>query len=102
MKLEIATSNGRLNEALFQYVEQRIRSGLLRFENRITGATVSFSDLSGPYGAEEQCRLVLRLTPSGEVSFERRGASARLALARAVEACTRELRCRFEGAEQSG
>lgn len=101
MNLEIATSNGQLNEAFFQYVEQRLHSGLSRFENRITRTTVSFSDVSGPYGAEEQCLLALRLTPSGEVSVERRGASARLALARAVETCTRELQRRFEAAEKS-
>ena len=102
MNLEIATSNGQLNEAFAQYVEQQLHSGLSRFENRITGATVSFSDLSGPYGAEEQCLFALRLTPSGEVSVERRGASARLALARAIVTCTRELRRRFAVTEKSG
>ena len=96
MNLYIATLNGQLNEGLRQYVEQRLRAGLLRFEHGIARAAVSFSDLSGPYGAEQQCLLVLSLTRSGEVGVERRGASARLALGRAVETAIRELRRRFE------
>lgn len=102
MNLEIATLNGRLDERSRQYVEQRLRAGLLWFEPRIVRVTVSFLDLSGPYGAEQQCRLALSLTPSGEVSVERRGASARLALGRVVETATRELRRRFETTERSG
>ena len=54
MNLEIVTSNGRLDEDFRQDVEQRLHNGLLRFENRIVRATVSFLDLSGPYGAEQQ------------------------------------------------
>jgi ribosome-associated translation inhibitor RaiA len=92
MNLEIATSNGRVNEDFRQYVEQRLHNGLLGFENRIARATVSFLDLSGPYGAEQQCRLALSLASGGEVSVERRAVSARLALGRAVETTCRELR----------
>jgi ribosome-associated translation inhibitor RaiA len=92
MNLEIATSNGRVNEDFRQYVEQRLHNGLLRFENRIVKATVSFLDLSGPYGAEQQCRLALSLASGGEVGVERRAVSARLALGRAVETTCRELR----------
>ena len=101
MNLDIATLNGQLNEDLRQYVEQRLRAGLLRFEHGITRAAVSFSDLSGPYGAEQQCFLVLSLTRSGEVSIERRGASVRLALGRAVETAIRELQRRFEAMADS-
>jgi ribosome-associated translation inhibitor RaiA len=96
MNLEIATPNGHLNDGLRQYIEQRLRNGLLRFENQITRATVSFSDTSGPYGAEQRCRLTLSLAPGGEVNIERRGAGIRLALGRVVETATRELRRRFE------
>jgi hypothetical protein len=92
MNLDIATLNGQLNEGLRQYVEQRLRAGLLRFEHGIARAAVSFSDLSGPYGAEQQCRLVLSFASGGEVSVERRAVSARLALGRAVETTCRELR----------
>lgn len=99
MNLEIAALNGQLDEGFRQYVEQRLRAGLLRFEPRIVRATVSFLDSSGPYGAEQQCCLALNLVPSGEVSIERRGASVRLALGRAVETATRELRRRFEAME---
>jgi hypothetical protein len=100
MNLEIITSNARPNEGFRQYVEQRLRSGLLRFENHIVRATVSFLDLSGPYGAEQQCLFTLSLRPGGEISVERRGASARLALGRAVETVARELRRRFEPRER--
>lgn len=101
MNLEIVTSNARPNDDFRRYVEQRLRDGLLRFEHRIARATVSFLDLSGPYGAEQQCLLVLSLTPSGEVSVVRRGASARLAMGRAVETAARELWRRFEAAGES-
>ena len=102
MNLDIETPNGRLSEGLRQYVEQRLRSGLLRFEDRITRATVSFLDVSGPYGAEQRCLLVLRLAPGGEVNIERRGAGIRLALGRAVETAIRELRRRLETPGTSG
>lgn len=101
MNLEIATLNGQLNEVFRRYVEQRLRSGLLRFEPRIVRVMVSFLGLAGPYGAKQQCRLALSLAPSGEVCVERRGASARLALGRAVETALRELRRRFEAVESS-
>lgn len=99
MNLEIVTSNGRVNEDFRQYVEQRFHNGLLRFENRIVRATVSFLDLSGPYGAEQQCRLALSLASGGELSVERRAISARLALGRAVETTCRELRRLLEAKE---
>ncbi|MGB2987896.1 MAG: HPF/RaiA family ribosome-associated protein [Phycisphaerae bacterium] len=102
MNLEIATLNGRLDEAFRQYVEQRVRGGLRRFEPRIVRATVSFLDLSGPFGAEQRCRLALSLAPGGEISVERRAASGRLALGRAVETATRELRRRFDAMEKPG
>lgn len=101
MNLKIAMSNGQLDEGLRQYVVQRLRDGLLRFKPRIASATVSFLDLSGPYGAEQQCFLALGLTPTGKISVKRRGASVRLALARAVETSIRELRRRFEPTEKS-
>ena len=99
MNLEIATLNGQLDDRFRQYVEQRLRAGLFRFEPRIVRVTVSFLDVSGPYGAEQQCGLALSLAPNGEVSVARRAASARLALGRAVETVIRELRRRFEAAD---
>jgi hypothetical protein len=96
MNLNIATLSGQLNDGLRQYVEQRLRAGPLRFEHGIARAAASFSDLSGPYGAEQQCLLVLSLARSGEVSIERRGPRARLALGRVVETAIRKLRRRFK------
>jgi hypothetical protein len=96
MNLEIITPDARTDGGFRHYVEQRLRSGLSRFANHIVRGTVSFLDLSGPYGAEQQCRLVLSLRPCGEVSVERRGAGARLALGRVVETAARELQRRFE------
>jgi hypothetical protein len=101
MEVKIVTPNGQLDEAVREYVGQRLRSGLLRFDPRIPRAKVSFSGLNGPYGSEQQCLLVLSLTPSGEISIERRGAGVRLALGRAVETATRELRRRFEATGES-
>jgi hypothetical protein len=100
MNLEINTSDGQPAEGFRQYVEQRLSKGLSRFENHIARGTASFLDLSGPYGVEQQCLLVLSLRPSGEVSVERRGASARLALGRAAETAARELQRRFEPSER--
>ena len=102
MNLEVATLNGQLDEIFRQYVEQRLRGGLLQFEPRIVSAAVSFLDLGGPYGAEQQCRLALSLALGGEVRVERRGPSGRLALNRAVETALRELRRRFEATEEQG
>jgi len=99
---EIVTSSGTPDDGFRQYVEQRLHSGLMRFENRIARATVSFVDLSGPCGAEQQCRLALGLVPGGEVIVERRGASAKLALGRAVETATRELRRRLDATDEQG
>ncbi len=73
MNLEVATFNGQLDERFRQYVEQRLRAGLLRFQPRIVRAMVLFLDLSGPYGAEQRCRPALSLAPNGEVCVERRG-----------------------------
>jgi hypothetical protein len=100
MNVEIATLNGHVDEVFRQYVEQRLRGGLLRFEPRIVRATVSFLDFGGPYGAEQQCSLALSLAPGGEVCVERRAASGRLALGRAVETALRELRRRFDATEE--
>jgi len=100
MNLEMAAQNGGIDDVFRWQVEQRLRSGLRLFEPRIVRVMVSFLDLRGPYGAEQQCRLALSLTAGCEICVERRGASGRLALGRAMETALRELRRRFNGRQE--
>ena len=99
MRLQIRTKNFRLHDADRKEMERRLQFALSRFDGRISQVTVGLADLNGPRGgADKQCRLVVRLAPSGKVTIEETHAnvSAAVALAadRAGRAVGRELKRR--------
>jgi putative sigma-54 modulation protein len=96
MRLQIHTKNFRLHDTDREEMERRLQFALNRFDGRISQVTVGLADLNGPRGGtDKQCRLVVRLAPSGKVTIEETHAnvSAAVALAadRAGRAVGREL-----------
>ena len=71
MRLQIRTKNFRLHDADRKEMERRLQFALGRFDGRISQVTVGLADLNGPRGGtDKQCRLVVRLAPSGKVTIE--------------------------------
>ncbi|MGD2110947.1 MAG: HPF/RaiA family ribosome-associated protein [Phycisphaerae bacterium] len=102
MNFEIISLHAEPNDAFREYVQQRLHYGLLPFEHRISKATVVFSDLKGPRsGADQHCDITLSLTAGQKIRAEGRAVSERLALGRAAERASRQLRRLVEATENS-
>ncbi len=86
MRLQIRAKNFRLPEAVQEEMNRRIRFALGRFVGRISLVTVSLTDVNGPRrGMDKQCRLVVRLIPSGKVTIEEENGDAATAVALAAD-----------------
>ncbi len=86
MRLQIRAKNFRLPEAVQEEMNRRIRFALGRFVGRISLVTVSLTDVNGPRrGMDKQCRLVVRLIPSGKVTIEEEHGDAATAVALAAD-----------------
>ena len=71
MQLHIKGQNLFLAPALIERVDRRLRFALSRFAERIERVTLRCADLNGPRGGvDKQCRIVVKLRPSGEVVID--------------------------------
>jgi putative sigma-54 modulation protein len=71
MRLLIRCEHFKLSEAIQEQVRWRLRMALRRFGHRIRDIAANLADLNGPRGgADKQCRLVVRLRPSGMVMVQ--------------------------------
>lgn len=85
MHLQIRAKNFRLRGTDREEMERRLQFALSRFDGRISQVTVGLADVNGPRGgADKQCRLVVRLTPSGKVTIEETHANVSAAVALAA------------------
>ncbi len=85
MHLQIRAKNFRLHDTDREEMERRLQFALSRFDGRISQVTVGLADVNGPRGgADKQCRLVVRLAPSGKVTIEETHANVSAAVALAA------------------
>ncbi len=71
MQLTIRAKHVELTEALREHVRVRLAFGLSRFGHRVRDVVVHLEDVNGPKGGlDKQCRIVVRLRPSGKVSVQ--------------------------------
>jgi putative sigma-54 modulation protein len=77
--------------ALPEAAQRRVRFALGRFEHRIDGVRVRFSDVNGPRGGVDQtCQVTVRLgRPTELVVVEERDADPQAALSRAADRAAR-------------
>ncbi len=86
MQLQVRTKNFRLPDEVREQLERRIRFALGRFAGRISLVTVGLADLNGPRrGTDKQCRLVIRMIPTGKVTIEERHSDIAAAVALAAD-----------------
>jgi putative sigma-54 modulation protein len=91
MQLQIH-SNFRLDDAIREEMERRLRFALGRFVGRISLVTVGLADLNGPrHGMDKQCRVIVRLIPAGKVTIEEKHADASAAVALAADRVERSV-----------
>jgi ribosome-associated translation inhibitor RaiA len=107
MRLHIRGKNFRVNDDLREHMRLRLGFALGRFGQRIREVTASLADVNGPRGGlDKQCRIVVRLLPSGKVTIEETALDFMAATARAADragrAVGRELERRREARVNGG
>lgn len=86
MELMIRHHDVSVDEALRDHIDRRINAALDRFEARISRVTVRLRDLNGPRGGlDKECRIAIKLIPSGELFIEQRDDNLRAAVATAAD-----------------
>lgn len=71
MQVTIRAKQVELTEELREHVRVRLGFGLSRFGHRIRTVVVNLADINGPRGGlDQQCQVVVKLRPSGEVSVQ--------------------------------
>ena len=86
MELMIRQHDVSVDEALREHIDRRINAALDRFEARISRVTVRLRDLNGPRGGlDKECRIAIKLIPSGELFIEQRDDSLHAAVATAAD-----------------
>jgi putative sigma-54 modulation protein len=92
MQLQIRSKNFRLYNRDREYMERRIQYTFDRFSARISSVTVGLADLNGPRGgADKQCRLVVRMVKSGQITIEETSQNALAAVALAADRAGRAI-----------
>ncbi len=97
MKIQIRGKDVQLDEDVKDYIERRIQFGLGRFSPRISGVTVQIHDLNGPRGGQDkECRIEVRLKPSGSVFVKDSDAQIHAAVDRVTDRVARSVKRSIE------
>ncbi len=85
MKIEFHAQGQTLSSGLRSHAESRVRQALGRVARRVRKVRVYFWDANGPRGGEDKSvRMIVELSPSGEVLVKETGTNAFAAVAGAV------------------
>lgn len=96
MRIEVRGRNLAETTGLQHHVERRLRFALGRFAGAVGRVTVRVEDLNGPRGGvDKRCRLVVALTPRGELIIEDEDADVRALLDRSAERAGRAVERRL-------
>lgn len=86
MRIEIQARKFSLTHALHSYAEQRVRSGLTRFDERIMKVSLWLSDVNGPKGGNDKnCQVQIVIPGKPDVVVEETRDNLYAAINRAVE-----------------
>ncbi len=74
-------------DGLRTFAEEKLRTALARFDERIREVAIRLEDLSGPThkGADKRCRIDVQMKPAGQVLIDEVGDEIRPAIALAVD-----------------
>ena len=100
MQIQIRKHNLELTTELAQHVERQLHFSLGRFNGRVRSVVVGLQDLNGPKGGvDQECKLSIRTSWSGQVVVAERNpdifAAVALAAGRAGRAVERQTRLRY-------
>lgn len=86
MEVEIQARKLPLSRKLRRYAEQRVRSALTRFDERITKVSLWLSDVNGPKGGtDKNCQVQISIAGKPDVIVEETRANLYVAVNRALE-----------------
>lgn len=90
MRIEVRGRNLEDTIDMRRHAERRLRFALGRFAGAVGRVTMRVEDVNGPRGGvDKRCRLVVALTPSGELMIEDEDADVRVLLDRAADRAAR-------------
>ena len=93
MEFTILQHDGKLDQALRDRIERRLSSALDRFGQQVSRVAVQLRDLNGPRGGvDQECRIAIKLVPSGELFIEQRDESLDAAVATAADRAAEAVR----------
>ena len=84
MKLELRAKGIQVTEKLRAHIDQRLRSALGRFGDRVRRVSVSLKDINGPKGGEDiRCEIRAQIANSGSLVIQETNTNSFAAVARA-------------------
>ena len=98
MRIELQASGLELDPTLRNYVEQRVRRSLGRFQRHVERVRVRLTDVNGPKGGDTDIRCKVRadIKPRGELTITEANADPGRATSRAVDRLRRNLGRRLD------
>lgn len=103
MKLSIVDRGGFLSDDLKELTERRLLFALSRFDSRIQGVSVVFSDLNGPRGGiDKSCSITVNLRNISDIIITDQDADAAACVGRAAARVGRSVARAVERTQQFG
>ena len=92
MDFELHSKQVRITSRLRGHIEERLRSTVRRFRNRVGRIRVLLTDVNGPRGGEDiECHIHARLGGGGVVTIKEYGSDPYSAVARAAHRVRHQL-----------
>jgi putative sigma-54 modulation protein len=92
MRVHVRSRQVKVDKTAFAHIERRLQFNLGRFSSRILRVTVRFVDLNGPRGGvDKNCRIEIRLLPTGSIFVSDTDADFYAAFDRAADRVARSV-----------
>jgi putative sigma-54 modulation protein len=92
MMIHVRSRQVDVDKEVRAHIERRLQFNIGRFSPRILRVTVRFVDLNGPRGGvDKECRIEIRLLPTGSIYVEDRDANLYAAFDRAADRVARSV-----------
>jgi ribosomal subunit interface protein len=92
MQIQIRSTQIEVDRAVHAHIERRLQFSLGRLSQHILRVTVNIVDINGPRaGVDKNCRIEVRLLPTGTVFVEDTDANLYTAVDRAAERAARSV-----------
>jgi putative sigma-54 modulation protein len=90
MQIQIRGRDVELDGAVHEYIERSLLSSIGRLSSRVRHMMVQILDLNGPRGGrDKECRVEVRLHPSGRIFVKAREAQIHAAVDRVADRLAR-------------